>query len=259
LQRHYVTLLPTCCLVAILVFQASKNDNFSVTSKYDVQPASIVAPSQSNRDETASTTNSTQLRFSTENASEVVHNNLLFEVLEIQPKAWVPWGIHVPLPCYEGKIDTLEAKGFLFVKPKKCGSTTGSSLTVRIAHNLAKKRGYEMCQCWTDHKPAYNLGVGNRSREMSFMWSIVRNPIKRVTSEFYHFHVSREGVPSDDANFREFLKDRQPYENFFLRYLQSIQRRWNPIGDHVAVIRHILDSYDFIAVTERMDGKEYLC
>jgi len=193
---------------------------------------------------------------------EKIDKDRLLQLLGLELKPWQPWDFASrgkELPCYPGQIDTLEPKGFVFVKPKKCGSTTGSSITVRIARSLALKQGHPMCQCWTDHKPAYNIGVGNRLRSQSWLWSVVRNPTKRVTSEFFHFHVSRENASSDDATFLRFLNSedgRRTYENFFVRYLQAKQRRWNPLAEDIAsLFSHILEeqTYDFIALTERME------
>src|SRR6185436_14078849 len=103
----------------------------------------------------------------------------------------------------------MEPIGFIFIKSKKCGSTTGSSITVRMAQSIARKRGHksEMCQCWTDHKPAYNLQVKQRNKYDSLLWSVIRNPISRVVSEFFHFHVSRENISSSDEAFMTFLKE----------------------------------------------------
>jgi len=191
----------------------------------------------------------------------------------IRPRAYPRWNPRLSLPCFGGGVASKSGRGFLFIKPPKSGSTTGASVTLRIAANVAKlvklesrhPRRKPVCACWVDHSPASLLPfVANRTREESFLWSVLRNPTDRTVSEFFHFKVSRERWPSNDASFRKFLQNNNNFTNYYLRYLMLGDRppvdTINPgnfsggVGDDpAAVINSILDSYDFLAVTERFE------
>lgn len=67
----------------------------------------------------------------------------------IQPRAFDRWNFS--LPCFESHPELLNIRryqeamyashGFLYMKPRKCGSTTAASVNLRIARNVARRVG----------------------------------------------------------------------------------------------------------------------
>lgn len=162
--------------------------------------------------------------------------------------------------------------GFLFVKPAKSGSSTGSTLTLRIATRLAEKRKTKetaaleggrlnstktstICRCSVEHLLAGNMGIKHRNRQASFLWSVLRDPTRRTVSHYFHFQVSRRNYdPNDDAQFQRHLKKEKNFQDYFLRYLTPDLPPPNTrLRNPAKIINKILDSYDMLGVTERMD------
>jgi hypothetical protein len=88
----------------------------------------------------------------------------------------------------------------------------------------------------------------------SFLWTIVREPTSRVVSLFFHMQVSRMGVKPTDANFRRFLLEGNVHKKYDY-YLHNLALRpFNASSDdHGQVANDILQSYNFVGITERMD------
>jgi Galactose-3-O-sulfotransferase len=185
----------------------------------------------------------------------------------VYARAFDPWPEGRPLPCLEpNPVDDqygsiLPTKdGILFLKPYKTGSSTSSGVNLRISRALAwrQNRPYEFCKARFDHGPWVDSPAaamyGNRNRDSSILWTIVREPTKRAVSLFFHFQVSRMGVEPTDNNFRRFLTEQNPSKkyNYYLHNL-SLKPFNATIDDPAQVANDILASYDFIGVTERMD------
>ncbi|KAL7577565.1 hypothetical protein ACA910_015093 [Epithemia clementina (nom. ined.)] len=142
------------------------------------------------------------------------------------------------------------------------------------------------------HGDALGLEYDKRNRKKSFLFSLIRHPTKRAISEFFHFHVSFRKVEPTDRNFVNYLtnpnlENRYLYDLRVTNYTRNttaatksflnmhkfanetemqmafakrrlLLRRYNQhmkIGTTplTKVVQDILDGYDFIAVTERMD------
>ncbi|KAL7577563.1 hypothetical protein ACA910_015092 [Epithemia clementina (nom. ined.)] len=142
------------------------------------------------------------------------------------------------------------------------------------------------------HGDALGLEYDKRDRSKSFLFSLLRHPTKRAISQFFHFDVSFYTVQPTDAAFLEFLRRPYLEHNYlydlmvtnytknlsavtraFLRrhdfsnetelkkameWSKPLTRAYNrrmKIGKtHLTkVVQDILDGYDFIAITERMD------
>ncbi len=72
--------------------------------------------------------------------SELTTDDLLLLKEGIQPRAFRRWDTTKFLhPCYRGGVRS-KSKGFLFTKLPKSGGTTASSINLRIAMKLTKKR-----------------------------------------------------------------------------------------------------------------------
>lgn len=104
---------------------------------------------------------------------------------------------------------------------------------------------YVMCGLTSFQKQTFS------SRKASFLWTTVREPTARATSQFFHFMVSKQEMDATERNFRDtFL-----HGSMMDYYLKSLSTDVHVPGvsDAVNTINSILDNYDFIGITERMD------
>jgi hypothetical protein len=170
------------------------------------------------------------------------------------------------LPCFEPEEDWYEMtrqnepsnKGFLFVKPYKTASSTTSGVNLRIARNVARREQtkYKVCRARFDHGPDYYPGYTlykNRDPNRSFLWTVIRDPTERATSQFFHFKVSREKIEPSDENFQSFLLKRQVMQDYYYRALHTKGKFNRSVDDPVVAANAILEDYNFIGVTERLD------
>jgi Sulfotransferase family len=169
-----------------------------------------------------------------------------------------------PLPCFQP--DELmkgpegfrqpATSGFLFMKLIKTGGSTATGITMRIAKHTAERdhKNFTICRGRWDHAWGFKM-LENRQREMSFTWTLLREPTKRVVSEFFHFEVSRENRSTSDESFEKFLRtDRvNLHRNFYLKILSIVKQDAIFDDEAPSVINAILSDYDFIGITERMD------
>lgn len=146
-------------------------------------------------------------------------------------------------------------EGLLFVKEMKTGSSTMAGVTIRIARNVAKRlygNKFRLCKLRFDHSSASRQDYGNRNKEKSFLFTIIREPTSRAISQFFHFHVSREKIEPTDQQFQQHLL-RYPYlDHYYLRDLST--KQFTPgVNNTVNAINDILSEYNFIGITERLD------
>ncbi len=111
----------------------------------------------------------------------------------------------------------------------------------------------QLCQSRFNHGSAVSYQYGQRNKEKSFLWSVLRDPTARFVSEFFFFQVSREGIEPTDEAFVEFVKHggRGKFTHYF--DILSTTKYNHSSTDPVAAANAILQEYDFIGVTERMD------
>lgn len=179
----------------------------------------------------------------------------------VKARAFKSWPKNKLLPCFEAEPNWKEAlnapadTGFIYLKGYKTGSSTSSGINLRIARNVARRQGknFTMCRARYDHAWASSL-YSNRIRDKTFMWSIVRNPTSRLMSQFFHFVVSRQKLEPSDANFYSYMKT-GPTDMIQDYYLGALSLTgYNRKKDSpVKIANQILEDYDFIGVTERMD------
>lgn len=151
---------------------------------------------------------------------------------------------------------TETTEGFLYLKEFKTGSSTLAGVTIRIARNMAArlKRTDEMCRARFHHLRARKFERRNRTH--SFLWTVVRSPTPRLLSKFYHFAVSREGVPATAVELEQYYR---AYENWILDhayYLKTMTLRdinAREVGFYGNYTEMILNDFDFIGTTERFD------
>jgi hypothetical protein len=152
------------------------------------------------------------------------------------------------------------AEGFLYMKEMKTGSSTLAGVTLRIARNMAKRlqkfnaTDFPMCRARFFHMRARKFQ--NRLRQKSFLWSILREPNARMLSKFFHFAVSRTNVVPTATELSAYYHtyDIWIYDQaYYLKSLavQEVKPR-NP-ETYVNATQTVLDDYDFIGITERLD------
>jgi hypothetical protein len=132
-------------------------------------------------------------------------------------------------PCVEGEekqlmVETPASQGLLFQRPHKTGSTTMVGILLRLSHNRAK--GFQWCKHRAMHGTARFYEYGKRDRSRSFLFSIIRDPTKRIISQFFHFDVTAYQVEPTDSNFLRMA--RRNSHNYYLSELTT--RQYVPNG-----------------------------
>lgn len=196
-------------------------------------------------------------------------------------RAFQRWPEDIPIPC--SKVKTQEwwnpkvmrspaKRGYLFVKEMKTGSSTVSGVVLRIARNIARRMGNkDMCNVRVDHSAARDLNYADRIKNESFLFTMIRNPEKRVTSQFFHFFVSRQKEEPSDVNFQSFLNKSNYLFDYYLRdlalvptNLPDMKKKIHFYKPHkmdpgklknlrLRLANDIMRGYDFIGISERMD------
>jgi hypothetical protein len=175
------------------------------------------------------------------------------------PRAYSPWPHgHASLCAGPGWNPPLMKRsddkdyGLLFLKTFKTGSSTTSGINLRIARGLATKVNHSdvFCPCGFHHGVASEKKYAHRDPQRSFLWTILREPTHRIQSEFFHFAVSRaQREPSDD-NFKSFVRRQR---NGYLNYVPLVSKTNASHIEKIAMMQSVLDDYNFIAITERLD------
>ena len=164
--------------------------------------------------------------------------------------------------------------GFLFLKTHKTASSTAAGIHLRIAHHVARNRliaSHEtdphnnnntystdiMCKVRFNHARArVRLPLKPETLPKNrFLWTIVRDPTDRLVSFFFHFIVAWDKKEPTTYNFQNSVLHSQSdvrvphYYAFFL----SLEPFARFAQNEARYLQNILDSYDFIGVTERLD------
>jgi hypothetical protein len=165
-------------------------------------------------------------------------------------------------PCFqaEDNWNTLSvqqspaSQGFLYVKARKASSSTLAGVAIRVARRIAKTRKMDMCKTRFNHPMASKLAYGKRNRQESFLWSVIREPSRRFMSEFFHFGFSRNFLQPTDENIQKYMRQTTPpIDNYYLRWL-SVNEPFDAARHKPeAAVRDIIQEYDFLGVSERLD------
>ena len=165
--------------------------------------------------------------------------------------------------------------GFLFLKTHKTASSTAAGVHLRIAHHVARNRliaSHEkkqdehinntystdiICKVRFNHARArVRLPLKPETLPKDrFLWTIVRDPTDRLVSFFFHFIVAWDKKEPTTYNFQNSVLHSQSdvrvphYYAFFL----SLEPFARFAQNEARYLQNILDSYDFIGVTERLD------
>lgn len=169
---------------------------------------------------------------------------------------------------------------------------TKSTATATSTANQDAWHNPPWCQHRTMHQSSVKLDYTHRDKEKSFLFSLVRDPTKRELSEYFHFFVTYKREEPTDINFITHAIKPQNSNRLIrdLTFDETLPRKmdaefewfmvdWNKKHgsgtstettrnniDHLLknetileplnytqIVGEILDNYDFIAVTERMD------
>lgn len=148
-----------------------------------------------------------------------------------------------PPPCVSHvEYSRSTPSGLLYVKLPKAASSTCAGVARRIAHHWGS-HGKE-CHVEAYHARARNKNYRRRIKPKSFLWTVIRNPVKRALSEFFHFKVSREGVQPTEQNIREAVT----VGNLQMEYIVPMSTA--NVQESVDLI---LQEYDFVGLVERFD------
>ena len=180
-----------------------------------------------------------------------------------------------PFPC--GPLESDRAmqqqrrpatEGLLYVRELEASTVEFSSITARLARRMGQKQ-QQIASIADQTNATANVcttrllsqrGIRYRERipEKSFLWSVVREPVSRLVSKYYHFGhlhgLHGTALKTTDAKFRSFLINNlgQDYGYYFKSL--GVNYRIDPqLKKHEADTREILESYDFLGVSERMD------
>jgi hypothetical protein len=155
-------------------------------------------------------------------------------------------------------------QGFLYMKEFKTGSSTLAGVSLRIVRNVAMRKYHPNGTTTTTTNPCKVRAFHVRARKFrdlirskSFLWSVIRDPTKRLVSKFFHFRVSRDDIQPSLENMQEYFRTPkvEVYDRHY--YLKSLSlQAFNP---HATVdkvkesVKTILNDYDFLGITERLD------
>jgi Sulfotransferase family len=212
-------------------------------------------------------------RANVENASADTNNNDDMTFDGVTARVFAMWPDQNAFPCYPPNPgDELlhrawqdhasATRGLLYEKPNKCASTTLAGVNVRIARNVARRSQHDvhpnlnltLCDVrWSHGRKQRAERYRHRNRTMSFLWSAVREPTSRAVSWYYFKHLSLDGHNhSDDQAFQDFLLRQK--DHFYLFFLNTRPYRINDNwSDAASELNFVLQEYDFIGVTERLD------
>lgn len=190
-------------------------------------------------------------------------------------------------PCVDGAaephmVTTPAHEGILFQRPVKTGSTTITSIILRLIKRYTTT-GIDRCKYRAMHATSRELEFGRRNPDKSYLLSVVRDPTLKAISRFFHFDVSIGQKVPTDAYFQMIMG--RGYNQNDLTFQLVTRNNTRPLLNATQTVQDILgtcllsvgsifrehtkthvltppvplslspttEDYDFIAVTERMD------
>jgi hypothetical protein len=120
-------------------------------------------------------------------------------------------------PCFPAEpthmLNTPAHEGLLFQRPVKTGSTSLTSIILRLSHSqasrLSKDAPVRWCKYRAMHGTSRQLDFEHRQRDRSYLLSVVRDPTLKAISRYFHFDVSVGQQVPTDAHFQMIM--RRPY------------------------------------------------
>eukprot|EP00545_Synedropsis_sp_CCMP1620_P014125 CAMPEP_0119015926 /NCGR_PEP_ID=MMETSP1176-20130426/11726_1 /TAXON_ID=265551 /ORGANISM="Synedropsis recta cf, Strain CCMP1620" /LENGTH=327 /DNA_ID=CAMNT_0006969251 /DNA_START=189 /DNA_END=1172 /DNA_ORIENTATION=- len=176
----------------------------------------------------------------------------------LKPRSWR----HMPAPCvdhggkearfaYDWQRTHPSGEGLIFARPTKTGSTSFSFAMINAAKGLARRSSKDYCRFQTVHDNAIQMKYSERNRETSYLFSLLRDPNKRSVSQFFYngLTLDRKNENPTAEYFEQFLLH-NPID-LHVTYVEQL--RFYPQLEGEDAVQHILQDYDFIGITERMD------
>lgn len=120
-------------------------------------------------------------------------------------------------PCLPGEpthmLTTPAHEGLLFQRPVKTGSTSLTSIILRLSYARAsifsEDAPVRWCKYRAMHGASRKLDFVHRQRDRSYLLSVVRDPTLKAISRYFHFDVSVGQQVPTDAHFQMIM--RRPY------------------------------------------------
>ena len=149
----------------------------------------------------------------------------------------------------------------------KPASSTMSGVALRIGHRHFNNQSSvpKMTFCGTAwyHTKARKHQILKRNKTTSFVWTVVREPTNRVISSFYFHHRRNPSSFFSYKTFKIYVNDRVKKEDLFkdidfiaptkeIAKVPYSGKKYDEF-DWNEKVQEILQSYDFIGITERMD------
>ena len=180
----------------------------------------------------------------------------------VKARAFDSWPADRPLPCppqLEIHPNEPKRRGFLFLRPFKCASSTTQSVNFRIARNEARRQHKRspFCRVSAGHGPQPYPAAdtfGDRRPEASVLWSVIRDPTARAVSHFFYVGVRHGYYKPNAEDLKDDLFNDEPPNrphNYYVRILSLEYFEDN--SDPIEFSNQILQDYDFIGVAERLD------
>lgn len=137
---------------------------------------------------------------------------------------------------------------------------------------LGFKKDAPRCLHRSNHGTATQLEYDQRDKTKSFLFSLIRDPTARTVSQFFHFEVTVGQTEPTDEAFIRYLKHPGMSTNYIRDLMtdsnlvppvQRVLRQSNEThdaivtfpyeGNYTSIVQKILDEYDLIMVSERLD------
>lgn len=151
-------------------------------------------------------------------------------------------------------------KGLIYIKVPKTASSTLSGINLRISsRHIPSNSNMLHCACTFHHHRASDLNLYKRSRVETFLWTIMRQPASQFISKFFHGHVARHGAEANIEEFKFFFNKKFHHHEFDPPQIDFISPRLLTLDDLKSkgaredTVREIINEYDFMGVTERLD------
>ena len=169
-------------------------------------------------------------------------------------------------PRYDTRPANVAETSIIFIKIPKCSSSTAAGVARRVAsrhghvgfasqHNGGYRKGTTTSPAvYANHESLVKFmhefqHGGTAGTWRAFLWTVVREPLPRSVSQFFHFEVTRHEKDSDAtviARVRRYLKS------------EKNVLWWNVRTDGASAPRpgdvdELLDAYDLVGTTELFD------
>jgi Sulfotransferase family len=182
----------------------------------------------------------------------------------VNARAFESWAAGTAIPCANdgprGYFVQNSTEGLYFLRPMKTGTSTFTSMQMRIATNEVRRRGVQhssnMCPIVYGHNHFHGtFDQRNKTAGGSFLFSMLRDPTSRIVSLFFFQVVSRKKKDPLDATFQAWLATADPGHWVAEHYMHLLSTEPYIPGtsDPIYHINKIMAEYDFIGVTERLD------